>query len=272
MSTFLKIKNANLSQLNNAEYINFMRRFRAYLPLAEPESDIPSDLSLQSEETLGAPALGISAAQVTELDGYLEQLTELNNQSRINKETAERADIDNQRDLISDYILKRITDAATLPLMTERDAGILLSNVVKPYNGMKNLPQNQETETIKGFLVDLRKTDNATAVETLGLNTYLNELESLNNRYESLTAQRATSLVTNAIDNSKTVRTKSDSLYEDMTDLAFAYSLAVPSETATTFIKNLNALIDEAQTAVKKRRSKKGSSGSGSNTDQPGEL
>lgn len=271
MGTFLKFKEARLYSYNNAEYINFLRRYRSYLPL-EAEEQRPGELSLLSDEPLGAPSLGISAGQVAELDLYLSQLTDLNNQSRISQETASRTEIDNQRDQVVIYITDRITRAASLPLQAEREAGKFLSNVVKPYIGIARLPFNQETETIRGLLVDLRKVENTAAVEALGLTPYMVELERLNTLYESVTEQRTASQMANAIDNSKIIRAKADSLYEDMTDLAYAWSLANPSDKASDFIRNVNALIDEAQASLNKRKASGKKEDSGSGSDRPGEL
>lgn len=275
MSTFLKIKEARLYSYNNAEYLNFLSRFRSRIPLREGgEEERPGELSLLADEPLGAPDLGISAEQVAEMDGYIEQLTELNNQSRISQETASRIETDNQRDKVAVYILNRINGASTLPLQSEREAGIFLANIVKPYTGISRLAFNQETETIKGLLVDLRKEENKTAVAALALTPYMDELERLNNQFAALTEQRTTAQINNAIDNSKIIRAKADSLYGNMADLAFAWSLAHPSEAASNFIRDVNVLIDEAQASLHQRKLtiKKQEGGSSSGEERPGEL
>ncbi len=275
MSTFPRIKEARLYSYNNAEYLNFLRRFRSRMPLREnDEEDRPGELSLLASEPMGAPDLGISAGQVSELDSYLEQLTELNNQSRINQETASRIETDSQRDKVAVYILNRINGASALPLQSEREAGIFLANIVKPYTGISRLAFNQETETIKGLLADLRKAENKTAVDALALTPYMEELERLNNLFERLTEQRTTAQINSAIDNSKTVRAKADSLYEDMVDLTFAWSLAHPSDVASNFIREVNALIDEAQASLHQRKpsGKKPEGGGSTDDERPGEL
>lgn len=279
MGTFLKFKEARLYSYNNAEYINYFRRFRSRIPLREDdegggEEDRPGELSNLPDLPLGAPDLGILAEQVAEMDKYLEQLTDLNNQSRISQETALRAEVDKQRDKVAVYILNRINGAAGLLLQSEREAGIFLANVVKPYTGISNLPLNQETETIKGLLVDLRKEENKKAADALALTPYMSELERLNNEFESLTEQRTNTRLENSIEKSKIVRAKADSLYEDMTDLAYAWSLAHPSDVASNFIREVNALIDEAQASLHQRKpsGKKSEGGGSGNDDRPGEL
>ena len=277
MGTFLKFKDAGLTTYNNAEYINFLNRFRELLPSGQEEEDRPGILSLR--EAVAVPALGISAEQVQQMDDYIGQLTELNNQSRISQETAQRTELDRQRDSIAAYLLNRISTAAASPMEEERKAGLYLANVVKPYSGITRLAMNQETETIKGFLVDLRKETSAASVAALGLTSCMDELERLNDSFAKLTSQRFIAKANNTPENSKTVRAKANALYEDMTDLAFASSLLNPSEEATTFIRNVNTLIDEFQTALHFRKSqtkdkdkdKEEGGGSGPD-DRPGEL
>ena len=253
MGTYLKFTDFSANNFNNAEYLSFLRRFRALLPFPEQGGDRPEIESLSVNESNGVPALGVSAAQLTVLD----QLTDLNNQSRISQETETLNDTDKQRDNVAVYALNRINNSATLPLQAEQEAGKFLRNVVKPYTGIARLPLNQETETIKGLLVDLRKPENASAVQALSLTPYLNELERLNNLYESLVAQRAAERLASSVDNSKIVRAQGDDIYDDITSLAFAWSLANPSDEATAFIRNVNALISDAQTAYNQRMGQK---------------
>ena len=257
MGTYLKFADPLMTRFNNAEYLSFLRRFRALLPFPEQGGDRPEIESLSVNESNGVPALGVSAAQLTVLDAVIDQLTDLNNQSRISQETETLNDTDKQRDNVAVYALNRINNSATLPLQAEQEAGKFLRNVVKPYTGIARLPLNQETETIKGLLVDLRKPENASAVQALSLTPYLNELERLNNLYESLVAQRAAERLASSVDNSKIVRAQGDDIYDDITSLAFAWSLANPSDEATAFIRNVNALISDAQTAYNQRMGQK---------------
>lgn len=257
MGTYLKFIEFSTNNFNNAEYLSFLRRFRALLPFPEQGSDRPEIESLSVDESNGIPALGVSAEQVATLDAVISQLTDLNNQSRISQETETLNETDKQRDNVALYILNRISNSATLPLQEEREAGKYLWNIVKPYAKITYLPLNQETETIKGLLVDLRKPGNTSAVQALGLTTYLNELERLNNLYDSLAAQRVAERLASSADNSKVVRVQGDDIYDDITSLAFAWSLTNPSDEATAFIRSVNALISDAKTAYNQRMGQK---------------
>lgn len=258
MGTFLKFSNPILAHYNTAEYLSFLRRFRALLPFPKKnEDDRPVIESLNLDESNGVPSLGISAELLAKLDQVIAQLTELNNQSRASLESAQLISLDKQRDNVGVYVLNRINRSSSLPLQAEREAGNTLKLIAKQYVGFYDLPLNQETETINGLLFDLRKADNAAAVQTLGLTPYLDELERLNNLYDSTSMQRSAARLANAVENSKIVRARGNEIYDDMTSLAFAWSLANPSAEATDFIRNVNALIVEAQTAYNQRKGQK---------------
>ena len=119
MGTYLKFADPLMTRFNNAEYLSFLRRFRALLPFPEQGGDRPEIESLSVNESNGVPALGVSAAQLTVLDAVIDQLTDLNNQSRISQETETLNDTDKQRDNVAVYALNRINNSATLPLQAE---------------------------------------------------------------------------------------------------------------------------------------------------------
>lgn len=85
----------------------------------------------------------------------------------------------------------------------------------KVYVGIANLPVSQETAAIKGMQLDLRKPEFAETFTALGLTTYMNELERLNNLYKQLMAERSAARSTKSIEtDSKTLSQQTNSLYE----------------------------------------------------------
>lgn len=135
------------------------------------------------------------------------------------------------------------------------------------------LPVAQESAKIQGLLIDLRKDENISYVETLGLAAYLDELEKENNAYISLTSQRTQNRAANKKESGAVLRERIDGYYEDLVMLAQSYSVAVPSEAATAFVNNLNQLITETTTANNQRKKRSGSNGNGADdSERPGEL
>lgn len=255
MGTYTKILTLPLSNFTNAEYLTYLNSVLELLP---PPSDNGEDRpvieSLDPEvEVNGSPDIGLTAEFVQKMSHDLLLLAEAVNESRIAQETEQAEMHEKNRDQLVIYITTRISRAGTLPLEAERDAGKYLYKVIKPYIGAARLPAAQETAAIQGLLIDLRKEENASFVTTLGLDAYLAELESENNAYSAITLLRTENRAANKIESGSSIRLRLDQQYDDLVTLAQAYSVAIPSETASTFVSNLNQLITETVTAYRQR-------------------
>lgn len=260
MGTFTRIDSYSLRNLNNAEYANFIDRFLALLPLADKPDDPenPDVLSLQSDTPAqGAPSLAIPAETVEQERALLEKLTDLNRETRSSAQTEQIAEAERGRDEVATFIIKHISGSSTLPLQAQKEAGKLMYNTIKVYEGIAKLPVSQETAAIKGMLVDLRKPEFAEAVATLGLQPYMVELERLNSLYEQLVSVRSAERSVKSTDAvSKEIRQQMDSLYDDMTDLAFASNVLNGTAETAAFVRDVNSLIAETRTARNQRGSK----------------
>ncbi len=277
MSSYTKIKKIVIRDLNNAEYLAFMNSVMNLVPRASEggsEEDVPELMSVNDDaaaqsDTLGSPALGLSAEFLSVMESDLMKLADVVNQSRIAQETEEAQKHEANRDSLATYILTRISRSGSLPLEAERDAGKFLYKVVKPYTGIARLPVTQETAAIQGLLIDLRKEENAPYVTSLGLDAYLAELETENNAYIELTSSRTQNRAANTLESGTEIRKRTDERYDDLVTLAEAYSIVKPSTEATTFVKNINQLITETVTAYNQRKAsgKKNDDGSSSSSD-----
>lgn len=253
MAKFYQIQQFNLSVLNNSEYQNFMSRFIKLIPAwgTDDDGDIPELVSSSTASPVNIPDETISA-----MEALLEKLTDLNRKSRALETTESRTETDRQRDAVAAYILNRVLKSDTLLLEAEREAGKTLLNTIKPYKGVGRLPVNQETEVLNGMLYDLRKTENTDAVATLGLTSYINELDRLNTLFESLVSQEsATRSAASLSEDSKALRVQFDELYAECITLANATQVLTPSEASEKFIRDVNSLIEEVRIAYNRRRS-----------------
>lgn len=267
MSTFFQIPLFNLSVLNNAEYLNFYRRFIGSIPKEEEGEDRPVIESLQIGDD--PSPVNISAERIAAMEELLDKLADLNKKSQAKETTAEKADTDRKRDYVITYILNRIFKSNTLPLDSEQQAGQTLYNTANPYKGIGRLPMNQETEVIKGLLIDLAKPEFAEAVNTLGLQPYLDELRRLNEQFENLVAQEsATRSLSSLNEDSKELRIQLDELYADAILLANATHVLAPTEVTQTFIRDVNSLIDEVRISRNLRKTGKKESAAGDD-DRP---
>lgn len=273
MGTFTKIKTLPLTNLNNAEYLAFLNSVLDLVPAPTGGGDRPEIESLNADVQAAneSPSIGLSAQFIQTFENDIMLLADTVDESRIAQETEQAAVHEANRDKLIIYITTRISRAGGLPLEAERDAGKFLYKVIKPYIGIARLPVAQETAKIQGLLIDLRKDENAIYVTTLGLEAYLAELEKENNAYIALTSARTQSRAANKKDNSATIRQRLDSQYDDLVTLAQSFSIAVPSEEATTFVSNLNQLISETVTAFNQRKKGAGSAGEGGggSSDRP---
>ncbi len=236
--------------LNNSEYQNFMSRFLKLIPMEETEiSD--GDISYRGTKS----SVNIPNDIIATMESLLEKLTDLNKKSRALETTADRAETDRARDAVAAFILNRVLKSSSWLLEAERAAGKKLYNTITPYKGVGRLPANQETEVLKGMLLDLRKAEFSEAVTTLGLTTYLDELERLNTLFESLVSKESATRSADSVnDDSKALRLQFDELYADSVILANATQVLAPTTASKTFVRDVNSLIDEVRIAYNRRR------------------
>lgn len=238
MAHFSQISLFNLSVLNNSEYQNFLSRFVELIP----------------EEVNGSSPVNIPSENIAEMETLLAKLMDLNRKTRAQETTDERREADRSRNAVAAYIMGRVLKSSSLLLDTERAAGKTLRGTIAPYKGVRRLPVNQKTEVLKGLLFDLRKEEFIEAAATLGLTSYLDELERLNTRFESLVAEESS--VRSAFSGeevSRTLRLRADALYSDCIMLANATQVLAPSAASEAFVRDANSLIDEVRIAYNLR-------------------
>ncbi len=263
MGTFNLISSSSMDRYNKAERLNLLTNFMALMPGANPAGGDGEEsggeggsplTNTQAPAATGVPALGISQEQVDRMNELIGQMSEQTMQTTSSAETPEMQQLEADRDVAANYIVRRIADYDRLPLAAEREAARSLEPVVRPYAGLADLPAGQETVVIRGLLYDLRKPQLAETVAALALTPYLDELERLNEEYARLSAERdkARSARTGTPDT-KALTAEAQDLLDDMCALANASSLLNPSEEATTFIREANYLFAQARTAYKQR-------------------
>ena len=231
-----KINAISLKKLNNAEYAYFAQQVS----------------NLIHEGT--AEKLHVSAATLTAFDANLKLLTDIVAQSRISDETADIVAVDKEADDLITYILSAIRSAKQSPVAAQKAAATTLYNATKPYAGIQQMAQRQEVQQARGLLADLAKPDLKAHVQTLALQPAVDQLKTTVDRYASLLESRSASQVAANLGAAKPVREKMNAEYDEMTTVAFAFSIAAPAAELTTFITKLNKLIDDINTAYNQSR------------------
>ena len=231
-----KINAISLKKLNNAEYAYFAQQVS----------------NLIHEGT--AEKLHVNAATLTAFDANLKLLTDIVAQSRISDETAEIEVVDKEADDLITYILSAIRSAKQSPVAAQKAAATTLYNATKIYAGIQRMAQRQEVQQARGLLTDLAKPELKAHVQTLALQAAVDQLKTTVDRYATLLESRAASQVAADLGAAKPVREKMNDEYDEMTTVAFAFSIAAPAAELTAFITKLNKLIDDTNTAYNQSR------------------
>ena len=227
MEKITKVKDINITKLNNAEYRTFMARYGNLLAGGGGDSESPDEISFDPNDPLGIPQ-----ELRTAFAADFALLTDAVNQSSASEETAQMSTLDKERDDLLIFITSTITQMTKSPLAAQRTAAEKLYLPVKPYIGAARLANLQETAAIEGLLVDLDKDGMPEALAALTLTEVVASLKEKNQQYAALTEQRTNAQADNPIESAKKIRLRMDEEYDEMTTYAFAQSVVKP--TATT--------------------------------------
>lgn len=238
MRDIVKLNDAMLSRYNLAEYVNFMGRMHA-LTLSE-----------------GCEALGIEADPVERLAAYVEMLTDAIARNFAAPETAEMKAAHRQRVKAAQFIINTVRNAQNLPYADIAQAAQELMPVMMPVVRFYERPRSQVTALLDALLFDLHKEGVMAHIVTLNLSDTVAELTAANARYRALENQRTQTRLATEQPTAHELRTEVDALYDYITTLAFCHSVCHPSTATARYISRLNAIIEEAKTAHRKRRAK----------------
>ena len=248
MEKITKVKDINITKLNNAEYRTFMARYGNLLAGGGGDSESPDEISFDPNDPLGIPQ-ELRTAFATDFA----LLTDAVNQSSASEETAQMSALDKERDDLLIFITSTITHMTKSPLAAQRTAAEKLYLPVKPYIGAARLANLQETAAIEGLLVDLDKAGMPEALAAINLTEVVAALKEKNKQYATLTEQRANAKADDPVESAKKIRLRMDEEYDEMSTYAFAQSVVKPTQETAAFINRLNALVDETNALYNQR-------------------
>lgn len=248
MEKITKVKDINITKLNNAEYRTFMARYGNLLAGGGGDSESPDEISFDPNDPLGIPQ-ELRTAFATNFA----LLTDAVNQSSASEETAQMSALDKERDDLLIFITSTITQMTKSPLAAQRTAAEKLYLPVKPYIGAARLANLQETAAIEGLLVDLDKAGMPEALAAINLTEVVAALKEKNKQYATLTEQRANAKADDPVESAKKIRLRMDEEYDEMSTYAFAQSVVKPTQETAAFINRLNALVDETNALYNQR-------------------
>ena len=248
MEKITKVKDINITKLNNAEYRTFMARYGNLLAGGGGDSESPDEISFDPNDPLGIPQ-ELRTAFATDFA----LLTDAVNQSSASEETAQMSALDKERDDLLIFITSTITQMTKSPRAAQRTAAEKLYLPVKPYIGAARLANLQETAAIEGLLVDLDKAGMPEALAAINLTEVVAALKEKNKQYATLTEQRANAKADDPLESAKKIRLRMDEEYDEMSTYAFAQSVVKPTQETAAFISRLNALVDEMNALYNQR-------------------
>ena len=248
MEKITKVKDINITKLNNAEYRTFMARYGNLLAGGGSDSESPDEISFDPNDPLGIPQ-----EVRTAFAADFALLTDAVNQSSASEETAQMSTLDKERDDLLIFITSTITQMTKSPLAAQRTAAEKLYLPVKPYIGAARLANLQETAAIEGLLVDLDKAGMPEALAAINLTEVVAALKEKNKQYATLTEQRANAKADDPLESAKKIRLRMDEEYDEMSTYAFAQSVVKPTQETAAFISRLNALVDEMNALYNQR-------------------
>ena len=248
MEKITKVKDINITKLNNAEYRTFMARYGNLLAGGGGDSESPDEISFDPNDPLGIPQ-ELRTAFATDFA----LLTDAVNQSSASEETAQMSALDKERDDLLIFITSTITQMTKSPLAAQRTAAEKLYLPVKPYIGAARLANLQETAATEGLLVDLDKAGMPEALAAINLTEVVAALKEKNKQYATLTEQRANAKADDPVESAKKIRLRMDEEYDEMSTYAFAQSVVKPTQETAAFISRLNALVDETNALYNQR-------------------
>lgn len=248
MEKITKVKDINITKLNNAEYRTFMARYGNLLAGGGGDSESPDEISFDPNDPLGIPQ-ELRTAFATDFA----LLTDAVNQSSASEETAQMSALDKERDDLLIFITSTITQMTKSPLAAQRTAAEKLYLPVKPYIGAARFANLQETAAIEGLLVDLDKAGIPEALAAINLTEVVAALKEKNKQYATLTEQRANAKADDPVESAKKIRLRMDEEYDEMSTYAFAQSVVKPTQETAAFISRLNALVDETNALYNQR-------------------
>ena len=248
MEKITKVKDINITKLNNAEYRTFMARYGNLLAGGGSDSESPDEISFDPNDPLGIPQ-----EVRTAFAADFALLTDAVNQSSASEETAQMSALDKERDDLLIFITSTITQMTKSPLAAQRTAAEKLYLPVKPYIGAARLANLQETAAIEGLLVDLDKAGMPEALAAINLTEVVAALKEKNKQYATLTEQRANAKADDPVESAKKIRLRMDEEYDEMPTYASAQSVVKPTQETAAFINRLNALVDETNALYNQR-------------------
>ncbi|MGQ1783768.1 DUF6261 family protein [Saccharicrinis sp. GN24d3] len=241
------ILNLKLTSLRNSEFVQFYTDLLAIIEKHEP-------IRIQIE------------AQYLPLKQNQDRLTEVFKQKQGSILTEEIADLDGRRD--RDFVgISTLVEAYTYSYEPEKkEAAIILKDSLKSYTGAARMNYRAETSMLNDLVEKWRSEEELVhAVETLGQQAWLKELDTSNKLFNDRFLARVQETAGNPDVKVKEIRDGMMSQYKTMLNHIKAHATLNGNESYDSLINQMNVLIEEYGKLITGRKAK-------SDTDSDSEI
>lgn len=233
------INSLKITNLRNVEYIEFISQFLAIILGFDPVV-----LKVKTEyDLLQLELKAMEASFKTRKDNPL---------------TDELQNIDVKRDNCITGIVYELMSKNLHFDDKIKAAAIALSGVVNVYgSGIAQLNYNAETTTLRNLVEDLKKPENWTHCKTLGIDTWVLEMEKQNQLFEDTFINRNKQNAQNKTEPLEFIRLRANAKYDELKDMLNAQATVNKNmQIYKDCIKQVNNLIASYNTLLEKRRNK----------------
>ena len=161
--------------------------------------------------------------------------------------------LDNDRDQLLTYFFMKISSEMRSPDPANEEAATQLGDFLIQYRGIQKKPNRQETQLIKGLLLDAQQGKYTAPLQTLQLTTVLTKLKKLNEDYEQLLEHRTNEELAATFIATKPLRSEMDQQYDFLSTKLFALNVVSPLPESQKAITSLNNLIKATMVARRQR-------------------
>ena len=200
-------------------------------------------------ETTTVEKLGITAEMLTAYKAEQAIEADLIRKQEGYAQTKQLSELDSKRDDVLCYLINLVKTSMNSPIRDVKSAAEKLNPVVKPYTNSAKLGYTRETADIVGLTTELKKPQYADAIDKVpGSDIVLIELAGINKQFDTLMGDRTDEAATlPTVKETKDARIATDKSYNEIVEWANGAIRFLPSTELTTFIAEMNQLIDETR-------------------------
>ncbi|MDO4229095.1 MAG: DUF6261 family protein [Capnocytophaga sp.] len=218
------MKNLNLTRLQNSEHLALM-------------SDT---LELLNEANLPAlEALKTAFSEQVSLEEAAQK------QIRKNERTKELAVLDEKRGSIYRGLVLRVQSEEYSANEERKKSAEKIYLVIKTYGNFTTYNYQKETTDVQNFIAELKSSEFFPAAKKIGLEEWINWLETANIAFKTLYNERRDEYATQTTYDLKNIRKEIDAIFKKIQQTAEAILILQPSDEINLFTSKLNTSINK---------------------------